>query len=286
MGAKQAKQADPLGVGDYESESTMTARMPRFLNKKKFPYTTADPAIWQARVDLAAVYRLAHNHGFNEGICNHLTVMVPNCTDKFLVIAYGLMWTEVTASNLLLVNMDGKVLEGEGAPEYTAFYIHKEIHAADPVKNVCVLHTHQPYASALCCLKNGKMEMVHQNCLRFHNDIAYDPDFNGLVMEENEGQRLAKVMGGKRVLLHSNHGIIVVGASAAEAWDDLYYFERAAEVQVLVYSTGKPYTLIGDEVAAGFKKDMDEGKAGWAKNYFDAAKRNLIKQGKDADFDK
>merc|ERR1711920_146319 len=136
--------------------------------------------------------------------------MAPNSMDKFLVISYGLMWSEVTASNLLLVDAENNVLEGEGFAEDTAFFIHKEIHMHDPVKNVCVLHTHQPYPSALCCLEDPTLHMCHQNCLRFWNDIAYDTTFNGLVLEENEGRRLAGFMGGKRVLMHSNHGVIVV----------------------------------------------------------------------------
>jgi len=254
------------------------------LDAAKFPLTAASPALWQARVDLAAVYRLCHNHNFNEGVCNHLTVMAPGHDDKFLVIAYGLMWSEVTASNLLLVDKDGRVLEGDGAPEHTAFFIHSNLHMADPTNNICVLHTHQPYASAICCLEGGKLEMVHQNCLRFYNDIAYDRVFNGLVMEENEGARLARELAGKRILFHSNHGVITVGKSVAAAWDDLYYLERACEVYVLACSTGRPLMTIKDEVAEGFKKDLEEGGDQWAKMFFHAAKRDLIKQRRDADF--
>jgi ribulose-5-phosphate 4-epimerase/fuculose-1-phosphate aldolase len=254
------------------------------LDAAKYPLTTASPALWQARVDLAGVYRMSHNARFNEGVCNHLTVMAPGHDDKFLVIAYGLMWSEVTASNLLLVDKTGKVLEGEGKPEHTAFFIHSELHMADPVNNVCILHTHQPYASAICCLEGGKLEMVHQNCLRFYEDIAYDREFNGLVMDDNEGKRLAKVMDGKRILFHSNHGVITVGKSVAQAWDDLYYLERACEVYVLACSTGKQLMYISDEVALGFKKDLDEGGDQWAKMFFEAAKRDLVKQGRDADF--
>jgi len=210
--------------------------------------------------------------------------MAPGHDDKFLVIAYGLMWSEVTATNLLLVDKAGHVLEGEGKPEHTAFFIHSELHMADPKNNICILHTHQPYASAICCLEGGKLEMVHQNCLRFYNDIAYDREFNGLVLEQNEGKRIASQMGGKRVLFHSNHGVITVGKSVAQAWDDLYYLERACEVYVLACSTGRPLMHISDETADAFKKDLDSGGEHWAKMFFEAAKRDLIKQGRDADF--
>ena len=161
-----------------------------------------DERIWQARVDLAAAYHLCHKFDFNEGVCNHLTVMVPGTTDRFLCIPYGLMWDEVTASNLLLLDETGTILEGEGSIDATAFFIHRAIHAAGAV---AVLHTHQPYASAICCTKEFKLHMCHQNCLRFYDEIAYDPEFNGLVLDEGEGERLAKLMGRKRVLLHQNH---------------------------------------------------------------------------------
>jgi ribulose-5-phosphate 4-epimerase/fuculose-1-phosphate aldolase len=235
-----------------------------------------DARVWQARVDLAAAYHLCHKFDFNEGICNHLTVMVPGTTDRFLCVPYGLMWDEVTASNLLLLDETGAVLEGEGDIDATAFFIHKAIHQAGVV---CVLHTHQPYASAICCVKDFKLHMCHQNCLRFYDEIAYDPEFNGLVLDEGEGARLAKLMGKKRVLLHQNHGVIVAGASVAEAFDDIYYLERACQVQILAQSTGKELCIVDDDTARGFKEDCakDNGMANWAALHFAALKRSLMK---------
>ena len=121
--------------------------------------------------------------------------------------------------------------------------------------------------------------MCHQNCLRFYDEIAYDPSFNGLVLDDSEGERLVKVMDGKRVLLHQNHGVIVCGDSVAEAFDDLYYLERACQVQILAQSTGKELCLVSDEVAKGFKEDCekDGGKANWAKLHYDALKRGLMR---------
>eukprot|EP00951_Prasinocladus_malaysianus_P030940 scaffold294080_cov41-Prasinocladus_malaysianus.AAC.1 len=125
----------------------------------------------------------------NEGICNHLSAMVGK--DKFLVIPFGLLWSEVTASNLLLINDKAEVIEGEGETDATAFFIHKALHEAG---YEVVLHTHMPHTTALCCTKDFKLHMCHQNCLRFHNDIAYDPIFNGLVTDVNEGARIAEAM--------------------------------------------------------------------------------------------
>ena len=100
----------------------------------------------------------------------------------------------------------GKVLKGEGSPDSTAFWIHSRIHKARPNDARCILHTHMPWSTALYCIENGRLEMCHQNCLRFYDDIAYDPEFNGLVLDETEGNRLCKMMGDKKVLFHANHG--------------------------------------------------------------------------------
>jgi ribulose-5-phosphate 4-epimerase/fuculose-1-phosphate aldolase len=122
-----------------------------------------------ARVDLAAAYRLCDRLGLNEGICNHLTAMVPGSADQFLVIPYGLGWAEVTPERLLRVSSSGEILEGDGEVETTAFEIHKAIHLSDPVGRAAVFHTHQPHATALCCTATGfegALRMCHQNSLR------------------------------------------------------------------------------------------------------------------------
>src|SRR6185436_14409867 len=152
-----------------------------------------------ARVDLAAAFRLAVRMDLHEGVCNHFTFMLPD-GKRFLLNRYGLHWSEVSASNLLALDATGEILEGEGEFEKTAFYIHSRIHLANP-KAACVLHTHMPYATALTLLENGRLEMVEQNALRFHDDIAYDDTYNGLVVDNAEGDRLARAMGSKRVLL-------------------------------------------------------------------------------------
>jgi len=234
--------------------------------------------VLQARIDLAAVYRLLDKYKLNEGICNHLTALVPGTTDRFLVIRYGLLWSEVTASNLVMVDAQGNIIEGEGPVETTAFQIHKAIHLADPAKYACVLHTHMPYSTAICCLKDFELKMVHQNSCRFHKGIAYDPKFNGLVLDDNEGERLASVMGGKTVLMHRSHGVIVCGASIAAAFDDLYYLERAAEVQVLALSTGQEISYVDDETASHVKAQMDKGKEEWAAAHLNALKRGLLRE--------
>ena len=127
-----------------------------------------------ARVDLAAAFRLAVRLDLHEGVCNHFSYMIPGQMRdgvRFLLNRYGLHWSEVSASNLLMLDAEGRVLQGGGEFEKTAFYIHSRIHLANPAA-ACVLHTHMPYATALTLIENGRLEMVEQNALRFHDDIA------------------------------------------------------------------------------------------------------------------
>jgi ribulose-5-phosphate 4-epimerase/fuculose-1-phosphate aldolase len=188
-----------------------------------------------ARVDLAAAFRLAVRLDLHEGVCNHFSFMLEG--GRFLLNRYGLHWSEVTASNLLTLGAQGNVLEGEGEFEKTAFYIHSRIHLAHP-RAACVLHTHMPYATALTLLEGGRLEMAEQNALRFHEDIAYDDIYNGLVVDDVEGDRLARALGTKRVMFLASHGVIVVGETVADAFDSLYYLERACRLQVLARSMG------------------------------------------------
>ena len=239
------------------------------------------------RVDLAAAFRLAVRLDLHEGVCNHLSVMLPDDSDEgsveaphkatFLLNRYGLHWSEVTASNLLALDADGRVLEGEGEFEKTAFYIHSRIHLANP-RATCVLHTHMPYATALTLLEGGRLEMVEQNALRFHDDIAYDDVYNGLVVDNAEGDRLARVLGGKRVMFLANHGVIVVGPSVAEAFDALYYLERACRLQVLARSMGGKLRPVRPEVVQQTYKLILADTPKYAGAHFDALKRILDRE--------
>src|SRR5678815_1864624 len=203
---------------------------------------TAERAV---RVDLAAAFRLAVRMDLHEGVCNHFSAMLDS--KRFLLNSYGLHWSEVTASNLLALDGDGNVLGGDGEYEKTAFYIHSRIHLANP-NAACVLHTHMPYATSLTLLEGGRLEMVEQNALRFHDDIAYDDEYNGLVVDNTEGDRLARALGTKRVMFLANHGVIVVGPSVAEAFDLLYYLERACRLQVLARMMGGRLRPVRPEV--------------------------------------
>jgi ribulose-5-phosphate 4-epimerase/fuculose-1-phosphate aldolase len=227
------------------------------------------------RVDLAAAFRLAVRMDLHEGVCNHFSAMLDE--KRFLLNSYGLHWSEVTASNLVALDGEGNVLEGKGEIEKTAFFIHSRIHLANP-RAKCVLHTHMPYATALTLLEGGRLEMVEQNALRFHDDIAYDDTYNGLVVDPGEGDRLAKVLGKKRVMFLANHGVIVVGPTVAEAFDALYYLERACRLQVLARATGLPFRKVRPEVERETYRQIAADTPKYAGAHFSALKRILDRE--------
>jgi ribulose-5-phosphate 4-epimerase/fuculose-1-phosphate aldolase len=236
-----------------------------------------DRAVERAmRVDLAAAFRLAVRLDLHEGVCNHFSVMLPD-GGTFLLNRYGLHWSEVTASNLIALDAEGKILAGEGEIEKTAFYIHSRIHLANS-RATCVLHTHMPYATAITLLEGGRLEMVEQNALRFHDDIAYDDEYNGLVVDNAEGDRLARVLGSKRVMFLANHGVIVVGRTVAEAFDALYYLERASRLQVLARSMGGKLKPVRSEVVRETYRMILADTPKYASAHFDALKRILDRE--------
>jgi ribulose-5-phosphate 4-epimerase/fuculose-1-phosphate aldolase len=235
-----------------------------------------DLKVAAARIDLAAAFRLAVRMDLHEGVCNHFSFMLPD-GKQFFLNRYGLHWSEVTSSNLLALDAEGNVLEGEGEFETTAFHIHSRIHLANP-RAACVLHTHMPHATALTLLENGRLEMVEQNALRFHDDIAYDDTYNGLVVDNAEGDRLARVLGSKRVMFLANHGVIVVGPTIAEAFDLMYYLERACRLQILARSTGGKLKPIRDRVVRETYRRLLADAPKYAGAHFTALKRILDRE--------
>jgi ribulose-5-phosphate 4-epimerase/fuculose-1-phosphate aldolase len=209
----------------------------------------ASAAAWQARVDLAAAHRLAVRDGFSEGIFNHLTLAVPGTDDGYLQIPFGLHWSEVTASCFMEVGYDGRLLKGEGEVERSAFCIHASIHRLLP-EHACVLHTHMPFASALTRLEDQRLEAIGQTEIGFLDRVAYDHEYTGLAFDPAEGERLARVLGHNKVLFMANHGVIVTGGTVAEAYDSLYYLERACQVQLYAMWTGRPLKRVPNDVVA------------------------------------
>ncbi|MDA8108046.1 MAG: aldolase [Betaproteobacteria bacterium] len=231
----------------------------------------------EARADLAAAFRLAVRMGLHEGVCNHFTLRLPGSDERFLLNRFGLHWSELSASNLLVLDAQGRLLEGEGEFEKTAFHIHSRIHLACAQAR-CVLHTHMPYATALALLEGGRLEMAGQNALRFYGDVAYYDEYHGLVLDPEEGDRIARALGEKRCLFLASHGVIVVGPSVAEAFDLLYYLERACQAQVLAMSTGKALRKVAEQVARDTQQLLLEDNPKYAGAHFAALKRILDRE--------
>ncbi len=230
-----------------------------------------------SREDLAAVLRAADRHGFGEGVCNHFSVAVraeEGGPDRFLINPNRRHWSEITASSLVLLDDDGAVVEGDGPPEPTAFYIHWRIHKAAPNAR-CVLHTHMPWATALTMLHEPQLLPLSQTSLMFHGQVAYDLEYAGLALDEREGNRMAAALGDRAVLFLANHGVIVTGGTVAQAWLRLYYLERACMHQVMAMSTGRPLRLIDHEVASRTVQQIAGEEQAMADDLFDAEKRLL-----------
>ena len=232
----------------------------------------------QARIDLAAAYRLAVRFGFHEAIDNHFSLLLPGRDDLMLLNPYPLHWSEITASNLLLTDFQGNRLEGAHEVEPTALHIHAPLHRANPEDFRCLLHTHMPYATAVACRQGGRLEMVHQTSTRFDDDVAYLEDYNGLVLDRTEGGRIARVMAGKNVLFMANHGVITAGRTVAEAFDRLYFLERACQVQVLADAGGHQLRRLSRETTGYLREQRAGGESLAAENHFSALKRILDRE--------
>ncbi len=212
----------------------------------------------QARIDMAAAHRLAVLHDFHEGIDNHFTLHVPGRPGRFYLNAFGLHWSEVTASNLIEVSYEGKVVAGNGVPDRSAICIHAPIHRLVPGAD-CVLHTHMPYCTALTQLEDMTLEITGQPALYFEDKIAYDYQYNGFADEMDEGERMAALMDGKPILMLANHGVVVTGKTVAQAYHRLYFLERACRTQLFSMWTGKPRRFITPEVREKARAQAKKG---------------------------
>jgi len=230
------------------------------------------PEIRQARIDLAACFRAAARLGLQEGICNHFSAVVPGHDDLFLVNPYGWAFEEITASSLLICDTHGNVVAGTGVPEITAFYIHARLHLKLP-RARAAFHTHMPHATALAMLEGDPLVWAGQTALKFYGRTAVDENFNGLALDEREGDRIAATLGDADILFLKNHGVMVVAPTIAQAWDDLYYLERAAEVQLKAMSSGRTLKPVAPEVAAACYRQMRSGGPDSALQHLESIKR-------------
>jgi len=233
----------------------------------------ASPRVRRLREDLALALRAAAHHGLAEGVCNHFSVMLPGTQDRCLINPRGLHWSEVGADDIVLIDVRGEVLAGRHRVEPTALFIHGAVHRI--TGHAVVLHCHMPYATALTLTADRALDpTLSQNAMRYMGRIAIDARYNGLALDDAEGERIAQAMAGKDVAFLANHGVIVAGASIAWAYDDLYYLERACLHQVIAQSTGRPLAPVDAALAARVAAQV-QGEREQSDLFFEALRRLL-----------
>lgn len=235
-----------------------------------------------AKIHLAAAHRLAALHELEEGIDNHFTVTVPGRPDQFLILPFGVHWSEARASDMMVFTEAGQTVSGRGPVELSARCIHAPIHRITGTQ--VVLHTHQTWATALNMLQDNRLHPTSQTSAFFHGHIAYDDVYTGLADCLEEGERLAGVLGKKHVLFMKNHGVLVVGDSVAQAYRRLYRLERVCRMQLIAMAAatggGQKLAVLGDDVVArvqAINPDDSHTRADRERLFFDAMMRILDK---------
>ncbi|SJZ38366.1 Ribulose-5-phosphate 4-epimerase/Fuculose-1-phosphate aldolase [Enhydrobacter aerosaccus] len=207
------------------------------------------------RRQLAAAYRLVDHFGWTELIYGHLTARVPGDAPHFLINPYGLNYDEVTASNLVKIDLDGNIVEPSPYPvNYAGFIIHSAIHMAHAARHKVVMHTHTRAGMAVCALKDGLLP-ISMVSTAFHGKLAYH-DYEGPSLDLDERGRLLKNLGDHQAMLLRNHGLLTTGRSVPEAFLRLYRLERACQIQIDAAAAGT-LNVMGDNLAAKSGADMD-----------------------------
>lgn len=244
------------------------------------PRAIGDDQESRLRVDLAAALRLAVLHEWHEAVANHFSVAMSADGGRFLMNPRWMHFARIRASDLLLLDAhDPAAMQRADAPDPSAWCIHGRIHALLPHAR-CVLHVHPPYATALAALADPQILPVDQNTARFFRRVAIDLEYSGIADQVAEGTRLARMLGERRRLMLGNHGVIVVAATVAEAYDDLYYLERACRTLMLAYGAGRPLAVLPDAVAEATARGW-EAYADAAHAHFAEARRLLDARGED-----
>jgi ribulose-5-phosphate 4-epimerase/fuculose-1-phosphate aldolase len=204
------------------------------------------PEEWEARVNLAACYRLMDHFGLVEMIANHISVRVPGSHDRFLINPYGMFYDEITASSLIEIDLDGNVLHNDTEYDINkpGFVIHSAIHRAAPHID-CVIHTHTIAGMAVSALECGLMPLA-QTAMRF-SEIAYHP-YEGVVLNMDEQARLVADLGDHEAMILENHGLLTVGGTILEAFNTMFRLERACQLQIAALSCGQKIRLPSDDI--------------------------------------
>jgi ribulose-5-phosphate 4-epimerase/fuculose-1-phosphate aldolase len=202
------------------------------------------------RADLAVAFRWTARLGMHEAVANHFSIAVNPEGTRFLINPNGRHFSRITASSLIEIDAnDPTTLSHPSAPDPTAWGLHGSIHRACPHAR-CVMHVHSIHATVLASLADSRLPAIDQNSAMFHNRQVVDEDFGGMAFEA-EGSRCARLLADPKLttMIMGNHGVLVIGATVAETFNRLYYFERAAETYIRALQTGRPLRHLPAEVA-------------------------------------
>ena len=219
------------------------------MNQASVTHLSADLPYWDERCQLSCAFRWAARLNFHEGVANHFSLAISDDGSHFLMNPDARHFSRIRASELLLLNAnDADTMSQPGAPDPTAWALHSAIHRNVPQAR-CVLHLHPKYATVLASLADSSMPPIDQNTMRFYDRIAIDDGFDGMGLGD-EAQRVCQRFGNKSILLMGNHGVMIAAHSVAQAFDELYYFERACETLITARMTGQPLRIVSHEVAS------------------------------------
>lgn len=213
----------------------------------------------ERKTKLAAAFRLFGKFGFDEGVAGHITVRDPEHTDHFWVNPFGVSFKQIKVSDLILVNHDGDIVEGSGLLNGAAFAIHSQIHKHLPHVTAAA-HSHSVYGKAWASL-GRPLDPITQDSCAFYDDHVVFNEFNGVVLDVEEGQKIATMLGKKKAAILQNHGLLTVGNTVDEAAWWYITMERTCQAQLMAEAAGKPI-LISDEVARGTYKNVGGPGAG------------------------
>lgn len=257
-GAQRHYLSNRLSSPNQERIVTMTnPELLDLLARRRKSAATINPEEWRVRVDLAACYRLLAHFRMTDWIYNHISANVPGQPDHYLINAFGLLYEEVSASNLVKVDVNGNLLEDLGlGVNPAAFVIHGAIHKARPDAG-CVLHTHTAAGVAVSAQEGGLLP-ISQHALKFYGKVAYH-DFEGIALDLDEQRRLVRDVGDKNALILRNHGLITIGHDVATAFKEMFFLERACQIQVNATAGGLklnvPPTEVCEHTAMQFSGD-------------------------------
>jgi len=204
----------------------------------------------EERIDLAAAFRWAARYNWHEAVANHFSLAVNDEGTQFLMNPNGRHFSRIKASDLLLLDANNPdTMNAPDAPERTAWGLHGAVHRNLPWAR-CALHIHSKFATVLATLEDAVLPPIDQNSTMFYNRIVVDQHYGGLALDD-EAERVCGLLTDpkKKTMVMGNHGVMVLGETVAEAWDTLYYFERAAETYILALQTGKPLRVLDAKVA-------------------------------------